>query len=237
MNLTKSQILSLSIVVLAMGYILSVLFKLNGLQTISRGMIFPLFVLLYFLQSKTKNIFFAGFLILFSISESIYAFCPGNNYIYYFCNTMSVLAYLSLAIYFIRRMNVFILFNRFKVFLLVLVICNSYIVYMLNDIILSDPNVNFLTVAFFLECFYNLSILIALSFSLLSYLYHDSKEDLLLFLATACIVFSEVVQVANMYASENNLLAVIYAVLFTAGLALVYAYIISKMNTYYRVLF
>lgn len=223
---------------LAMGYILSVLFKLDGLQTISRGMIFPLFVLLYFLQSKAKNTFFAGFLVLFTISETIYAFYPGNNYIYYyFCNIMSVLAYLSLAIYFIRRMNVFILFRRFKVFLLVLVICNSYIVYMLNDIILSDPNVRFFTVAFFLECFYNLSILIALSFSLLSYLYHDSKEDLLLFLATACIVFSEVVQVANMYASESYLLAIMYAVLFTSGFALVYAYIISKMNTYYRVLF
>jgi len=238
MKTTKLHILSLSIAILAMSYVMSALFDLDTLESFSRGIVFPLFVVLYFLQNRQKNVFFAGFLILFSISEAIFVFYPGNSVIYYyFCNIMSVLAYVSLIVYFLKRMNLLVLLRRFKIFLVVLAVCNTYIVYMLNEIILNGSTVNVFTISFFLESFYNLTILIALSCSLLSYLYHDSKEDLLLFLATACIVFSEMIYVTTLYTVDNYIYGMLYTVFFTAGFALVYTFIVSKINTYYRVLF
>lgn len=238
MNQLKYYGLPTALALLASVYIMSVLFNFETLEFISRGFIFPLFVVLYFIQAKEKNTFFAGFLIFYSLSEIVNVFDSRSLPVYYyFCNVMSVLAYFSLAIYLLTRMSLSVLLQRFKLFVLVLFICNTYILYVLNDMVLADVAVQLWTPNFYLEFFYNLSILVVLSLALLSYLYHDSKEDLLLFLGTLCIVFSEMIHVASLYILDTYMLSVLYAILFTAGLGLVYGYITSKMNTYYRILF
>ncbi|WAC02048.1 hypothetical protein N7U66_19975 [Lacinutrix neustonica] len=118
----------------------------------------------------------------------------------------------------------------------VLIGFNLYTIFFLNQMILSDSAIEIYTLNFFLECTYNVCILLILSISLLNYLYHDSKRGLLLFLASVCIVFSEMVQVAYIFVSADYLLNVVYALLLVTGFYIVYVYIVSKINAYYKIL-
>ncbi|TYC17938.1 hypothetical protein ES677_00765 [Bizionia gelidisalsuginis] len=238
MNISKSQIISVILAILAVAYVLSVVFKLKEIPIFSRALIFPLFVVHYFLQSKKTDYFFLGFLVLFSMSEILIIFDAVDSFpSYYVGNGMCILAYFSLALFFIKKISFLVLFNRFKTFVTVLLVLSSYIVYVLNSIVLDESGIHVWSIDFFLESFYNLSITMVLSLSLLNYLCRDSKDDLLLFLATACIVFSEMVHLASFYISEVYILGLTNAILLTAGFSLVHFYITSKVNTYYRVLF
>ena len=95
--------------------------------------------------------------------------------------------------------------------------------------VLEDESLKVNTLEFLFEGLYNFCILLVLSFSLLYYLYHDSRRGFLLFLASACIVFSEMVQVAYIFIAADYVLNVIYSLLLIVGFYFIYMHIESKI--------
>ena len=81
------------------------------------------------------------------------------------------------------------------------------------------------------EVFYNLLILLILSKSLLYYLYTETKQALLLFLACVCIVFSEMIQVAYFFITEEIFLKIGYIVLMAIGFGFIYFYTLLEIKS------
>ena len=91
--------------------------------------------------------------------------------------------------------------------------------------ILEDPKVETSSLEFVTNVIYNVFIQLVLSLALIHYLYHQTKQSLLLFLASVCIVFSEMVQVAYLFISSEQILEIIYSMLMGLGFYFLYVYI------------
>lgn len=238
MKINSLQIVSGFIIVLASVFLTGVVFNVEVLSNYSRAFILPFFVYLYFSQSETKSINFAAFLVSVSIAEFSKIFWDFDYALFSnLSNVFYVIGYINLLIYMIRSINFELLFKKFKIHIAVLSVFNLYIIFVLNNMIAADDSIQVYSFNFLIECSYNVCVLLILSFSLLNYLYHDSKRGLLLFLASVCIVFSEMMQVAYIFVNDNYALNLAYSILLIAGFYLVYIYITSKINKYYKVLF
>ncbi|WP_044398691.1 hypothetical protein [Lacinutrix sp. Hel_I_90] len=237
MKTNKLKIVSAIIAVLCCIFLYGVLFGKDTLSNYSRAFILPFFVYLYFLESETKSRYFAGFLIAWSIGELAKIFGSFDYALFSKVSNMAyIFGYINLIIYMLRSMKITVLLEKFKTPMVVLVGFVLYTIFFLNQMILADSAIEVYTFNFLLECTYNVCILLILSISLLNYLYHDSKRGLLLFLASVCIVFSEMVQVAYIFVAADYLLNVVYALLLVTGFYVVYVYIVSKINAYYKIL-
>ncbi|WP_141675572.1 hypothetical protein [Formosa haliotis] len=78
-----------------------------------------------------------------------------------------------------------------------------------------------------LEFVYYTVLLSLLSSAFLNFLYKDSNESLLLFAGSLCIVFSEVIQYAFFYVSEETILNVMCYALLVFGFLFFYIYAIQ----------
>ena len=238
MKITKLQLVTVLLMAVTSVFLVGVLLNLETLTNISRALILPFFVYLYLTQSETKSKHFAVFLMSFAFAECIKVimYLDASN-LYSLCSVAYIFGYLNLLVYIAKSVNYKKLMTKFKLPIIILIVFNGYLVLALNQMILAENTIEVYTFNFLIECAYNICILLVLSFSLLNYLYHDSKKGLLLFLASVCIVFSEVVQVAYLFVSSEYILSVAYALLLIVGFYLVYAYIVSKINRFYKVLF
>jgi hypothetical protein len=209
----KSKIL---VVLLVFTYVLFVIFEFSGnnkeLATQFESLIVPLVALRYFLFVKRKNVFFTMFLVFFAVSDLIALLfrsvlfeitSPYYEYAYYICNPLYVLAYFMLFFMLCKSINFKYIFNNLKIHLLVLIILDAYLIYVLHAI--EKPTIK-TTIVYLLENTYNIIILVVLATALLNYFYRDNEKALFLFFGVLCIVFSEVIDVANIYISESNLL-------------------------------
>jgi len=122
------------------------------------------------------------------------------------------------------------LLKNLKMHSLVLLILNIYIVYVLQMII--DQRIPEGGHGYVLEMLYNSVILLLLSTSLLNYFYRDNKKSLYLFIGSLCIVFSEVISVAYLYVTKQELLD--FFALSLALLAFYFFYQQSKINNTQR---
>lgn len=223
---------------LAFVFLFGAIFNFEIVSNYSRALILPFFVCLYFIESERKSFYFATFLISCSLAELSKIFWDFNYSLFSTVSNIGyIIGYSSLLFYMAKSINYSILFKKFQVPIIVLTVFNIYLIYTLNQMILADETIKTYTFSFVLECFYNICVLLILSVSLLNYLYHDSKRSLLLFLASVCIVFSEMVQVAYIFVSSAYVLSIVYSILLFTGFLLVYIYITSKINKYYKVLF
>ncbi|WP_290697488.1 hypothetical protein [Lacinutrix sp.] len=238
MKITKLQLVTGLLIALTTLFLVGVLFNLETLTNLSRTFILPFFVYLYFIESETKSKHFAIFLISCALADCI-------KFVSYLeaidlsnlSSSVYIIGYLNLLVYIARSVNYKKLLFKFKFPIIVLTIFNGYLIFMLNQMIIADSTIEVYTFNFLIECVYNICILLVLSFSLLNYLYHDSKKGLILFLASVCIVFSEMVQVAYLFVSSEYILNVAYSILLIVGFCLVYIYIVSKINIYYKMLY
>ncbi|WP_452223023.1 hypothetical protein [Lacinutrix chionoecetis] len=238
MKITKLQFITGLLITLACSFLIGVLFNLHTLSNYSRALVFPLFVYLYLVESDRKSTNFAVFLIACAVAEFSRIFWQFDyNLVSKITNIAYVFGYANLLIYIARSINLGILIKKFKLPIIVLTVFNVYLILALNQMILADDTLEVYTLNFLIECTYNVCILLVLSFSLINYLYHDTKRGLMLFLVSVCIVFSEMVQVANLFVNSGYILNVVYSMLLIAGFYLVYIYIMTKMNTYYKMLF
>ena len=188
--------------------------------------VFPLFAYLYYGLTKEHNHFFGFFLIGFSIVEMLKIVFNGNELIgVYGANYLIIATYLSLIIFLVKDWEIKKIFKDFKLPMIVLVVFNVYIIYALNEMILEDPKVETSSLEFVTNVIYNVFIQLVLSLALIHYLYHQTKQSLLLFLASVCIVFSEMVQVAYLFISSEQILEIIYSMLMGLGFYFLYVYI------------
>ncbi len=230
MKLTKFNIVSIILVVLVILVMVGRVFDVPMLSDYSWILVFPLFAYLYYGQAKQNNHFFGFFLIGFSIVEILKTVTYGYSQFlsYYVANYLAIASYASLLIFLIKDFNIKLLFKAFKLPLIVLAIFNTYIIYVLNQMIMQDEAIVIYSMDFAIEVAYNVLILLVLSLSLVHYLYHETKQGLLLFLASVCIVFSEMVQVAYLFISSEQLLQIAYTSLIGVGFYFLYMYIKLK---------
>jgi hypothetical protein len=211
-------------------YILFVVFQFSGSDLIAqnlRSLIFPAVALTYFLCTKEKSIFFVLFLVFYSLSELLDLISNKINYdVYYLLgNLLYISSYLMLFIKICKSINLWHVIKNYKIHLVVLTVLNIYIVYVLQIII--DPHLEF-SYEYFIEMGYNIMMLLLLSSSLLNYFYRDNKKSLYLFIGSLCIVFSEVISVAYLYVTKQNLLSFLAVSL--ALLAFYFFYQQSKLD-------
>ncbi len=216
-------------------YALFAVFQFSGNDFIAfnlRSLIFPFFALTYFMTVKEKSIFFNLFLIFYSISELLALVSDklSHDVDYFLGNSLYILAYLMLLINICKSISLIHLLKNFKIHLVVLTALNIYIVYVLQRII--DPHVE-LSYEYFVEMVYNIIVLLLLSSSLLNYFCRDNKKSLYLFVGSLCIVFSEVISVAYLYVTKQNLLNFLAVSL--ALLAFYFFYQQSKLNNEERI--
>lgn len=203
--MNKSKIL-IGLVLLL--YLLYVVFQLSGLEPIAekvRCFIFPVIALTYFLFVKEKSVFFALFLVFYALSDILYIFSDsiGHEIDYFIGNYLYILAYIMLLIKICKSISLIHLLKNLKIHTLVLLILNIYIVYVLQVIINQRIGEGH---GYVLEMLYNTVTLLLLSASLLNYFYRDNKKSLYLFIGSLCIVFSEVISVAYLYVTKQELL-------------------------------
>lgn len=229
MKLTKFNLVSIILVILVILTVTGRIFSAPNLSDYSWILVFPLFAYLYYSQTKQTNHYFGFFLIGFSLVEILKIVFYGNDTMaYYVANYLVIATYASLIIFLVKDFNFKLLFKQFKLHLVVLLFFNAYIIYVLNQMIMQDAQLSVYSLDFIIEVAYNVLILLVLSLSLIHYLYHETKQGLLLFLASVCIVFSEMVQVAYLFISSEYLLQIVYFALIGVGFYFLYEYIKIK---------
>lgn len=226
MKLTKFNVVSMCLVILVLFILTGRIFDMPIMSDYSWIFVFPLFAYLYYGLTKEHNHFFGFFLIGFSIVETLKIVFSGNELIgVYGANYLIIATYLSLIIFLVKDLDIKKIFKDFKLPMIVLVVFNAYIIYALNEMILEDPKVETSSLEFVTNVIYNVFIQLVLSLALIHYLYHQTKQSLLLFLASVCIVFSEMVQVAYLFISSEQILEIIYSMLMGLGFYFLYVYI------------
>ena len=81
---------------------------------------------------------------------------------------------------------------------------------------------------YLVEIVYNTVIMLLLTITLINYISRYTKKAMNLLLGALCIVFSEVIQVAYYYVSDQNILNVVYSILLVVAFA--FFYIQSSLN-------
>lgn len=225
MNLTKSNILIASIILLCFSFALCQFQEEYFISTISKSLIVPLFTLLYFINVKNKSSYFTWFLVLFSISDissfiGYYLNTTQALDIYYILgNTLYIVAYILLIFEVVKGLSVKKVIKNYKLHLLVLGLLNVYIVYVLLNIVNPVFSNSYLV---YVELVYNVVMLLLLSFALIAYFYNDSKRSLLFFLGSLCIVFSEFIQIAYFYIVDQDMLNFTSTILFVLAFSFYY---------------
>lgn len=209
-------------------FTICVLLDYSLLANIAKAFIFPVYLYAYLRRSSQKNKYFIFFLLGFSLT-GIHAVINQLDSGIYSCigSIPIVMAYFFLLIFLMERLRIKHLIRHFGGYLAILAIFNVYVVFTLNQMMIEDEYLQDTSWEFVFECVYNLFVVLVLSLSLLNYLYDDTKKNLLLFLAIACIAFSEMVQIVYIF-SDAKILKIPYSLLLVTGIYFIYTYIESK---------
>ncbi|RMZ50904.1 hypothetical protein EB822_05850 [Flavobacteriaceae bacterium PRS1] len=228
------KLLLIFIILLAIVFIGLQVFELQAVVDYVRPIILPLLALLYYLAKKEKSSNFFYFLLFYSIGEisslfSYYAQYSNfmNDLLYYGGNILFITAYVFLILEILKPMNIKKIFNRFTTYILILAALDIYSIILVTDIAIKSE----LLSGFFdylTEIVYNTVIMLLLTITLINYISSHTKKAMNLLLGALCIVFSEVIQVAYYYVSDQNILSIAYSVLLV--LAFTFFYIQTNLS-------
>jgi hypothetical protein len=228
------KLLLIFIILLAIVFIDLQVFELQAVEDYVRPIILPLLALLYYLAKKEKSSNFFYFLLFYSIGEisslfSYYAQYSNfmNDLLYYGGNILFITAYVFLILEILKPMNIKKIFNRFTTYILILAALDIYSIILVTDIAIKSE----LLSGFFdylTEIVYNTVIMLLLTITLINYISSHTKKAMNLLLGALCIVFSEVIQVAYYYVSDQNILSIAYSVLLV--LAFTFFYIQTNLS-------
>jgi len=214
----QTKILLGLIIVLTISFIVFQIFNLNQIAMISRAFILPLVTVLYYLKTKERKSYFFYFLLLYSIPEIIEPLISLSNSTlignirYYVGNILYVTAYIFLILEILRLMNLKKIFKRFPVPIVILIALDVYSVILVSDTSFSSGYFEGLFENI-VEILYNITIMLLLTVTVINYMNRHTKKAMNLLVGAICIVFSEVIQVAYYYVSNENILSVMYSVL------------------------
>ncbi|GAL65733.1 hypothetical protein [Jejuia pallidilutea] len=186
------------------------------------ALLLPIITLAYFCTVKHRSIFFVLFLVFYSISDLMIIISDNLTYHedYFIGNTLYILAYISLTIEIGRNLSLKYTFKNNLFSIIVLFILNTYIAYVLSQIV--NPYLE-LGAEYVLEIVYNISMLMILSLGLLNYFYKNNRKAFYILIGALCIVFAEVINIAYMYVSHQNLLNFLTISLGLVGFYFLYA--------------
>lgn len=205
---------------------------------ITRSFIVPLLTFLYFFKNKGKTSYFFFFLLFFSIAESLVWMENYDNfkigtlnvsfYHFYIGNLSSITAYIFLILEILKSYSFKSVIDKFPVHIMILFVLDIYTIYLVSETAFRSPNFVY-NVDKIIEVIYNGVVMFLLTVALMGYINRDSKKAMNLLLGSLCLVFSEILQVATFYVSENNtLLGVSYIILLI--FAFTFLYVQSDMS-------
>ncbi|MDN3665438.1 hypothetical protein ACFFU1_15800 [Algibacter miyuki] len=204
------------VVLVLIVYALFVFFEFSGnedMASILETFIVPIITVRYLLYVKSRERFFLLFMVLYSLSDLVrfaghfIHFNRGSMFFqtrYYLGNILSISAYAMLLVMLLKSLSIKYVLRHCRIHLLVLSALNVYLIYVLQAI--QEPGIIY-NIDYYFECLYNVMMLLLLSVSLLNYFYRDNEKSLFLFCGVLCIVFAEVILVANIFISKSNLLS------------------------------
>lgn len=191
-----------------------------------------IYAVLLFLQFKNKSkahvitLSLVFFLFAEILSASISAEYLGA--IYHSVNGLYIIAYSCLIYFLFTRLDISLVWQKLKYFILVLSAFLAFFMFYLNDIMLDERGMVLWSFSFFIETLYNFIILLLLVLSFINFLYYDSKKGLLLFLACILLVFSEMIQLTYIYIINNEFLFILMSVFRVLGLFAMYYYVQTR---------
>ena len=231
----KTKTLLGLIIVLAISFIFFQVLNQNEIVDIVRSFILPLVTILYYLKTKDSKSNFFYFLFVYSISEfiGVFSYFAYDSFIisdimFYSGNLLYITAYIFLILEVLKSMNLKGIFRRFSVHIAILFAFDIYSVVLVSEIeVQSDDLIGL--VDYTLVILYNTVIMLLLTVTLVNYLSRDSKKAMNLLLGALCIVFSEVIQGAYFYVSNDmTILSVVYSILLI--IAFYFFYLQSSMS-------
>jgi len=232
MRLTKT--LLGFIIILAISFIGFQIFKMDEISMVVRSLILPLLAVLYYLKTKDTRSYFFYFLLCYSISEffGIFTYVPNTPIIvdqmmYYGGNGLNIIAYMFLILEVLKSMELKKIWSDYPVHIFILLALDIYSVILVSQVSVSSGYF-VASMEYVIEILYNTVMMVLLTVTLINYISRDSKKAMNLLLGALCIVFSEVIQVAYYYVSEQNIFIVVYSILLV--LAFGFFYIQSSMN-------
>lgn len=166
----------------------------------------------YFMNSKNTKEYLLGFLFFHFLAEfvSITRIIPDFNLLYSIINFSYIISYSSLIYLLSIDVDFSELWRKFKGFIVILSVFALSALYYMHDIMFSEEEI--LIYPLVVDTSYNIVVVVLLCFSFLSYVYHDSKKQLILFLVCLSFSFSEVAQLAHIYLSNSYILFVLFSV-------------------------
>ncbi len=205
---------------------------------ITRSFVLPLLTLLFFFKNKKKTSYFFFFLLFFSLAESIVWTENYDNlnigkinvsyYNFYIGNISSIVAYIFLILEILKSYSLKNVIDKFPVHIIILFVLDIYTIYLVSETAFRSPNFVYI-IDKIIEVIYNGVVMFLLTVALMGYINRDSKKAMNLLLGSLCLVFSEILQVATFYVSENNIiLGVSYIILLI--FAFTFLYVQSDMS-------
>jgi hypothetical protein len=224
----KVKILLGFAIILSIGFIGLQIFEQDVLVNYLRPVILPILVVTYCISKKEKSSNFFYFLLFYAIAEllGLFSYFAMQSYfidslLYYGGNMLYITAYVFLILQIVKPMNIKNIFNRFPAYVLILIVLDIYSIVLVSDIAIKS-DLLYGTYDYLIEIAYNSVIMLLLTLTLINYISRYTKKAMNLLLGALCIVFSEVIQVAYFYVSDQNILSVAYSILLVVAFAFFY---------------
>jgi hypothetical protein len=188
-------------------------------------------VVIYAINVKDKHPLFFAFLIVFALAEIFnYITWVGNfdvdpnfDYFYFIGNGLYVLAYTFLIFRILAGINILDAIAKFPFQIFLLVVLSVFVVQIITETTKKELN----PLEYNIELLYNAVLMFLMSLSLINYIYKDSKKSINLLIGSICIVFSETLQLAYFYISDENVLNLLCSLFFVA--AFLFFYLQSRL--------
>jgi hypothetical protein len=148
---------------------------------------------------------------LFSVSEllDLSSLIFPNEMIYFYGNAFYITAFTFLTIEIFFQINFKEFFKKYLIEIIILCLLDVFSIYLITNLSGFEPN----ELEFYVELLYNTSIMVLVSLALLNYISRATQKSMYLLIGSACIVFSEVLQVAYFYVSDKEMFIDIYSIL------------------------
>ena len=192
-----------------------------------------LLTVLYCRSTEIKSTYFFWFLIASTLGHLLgYSAYYGPqisesqiDFYYYGANILFIISYIFLIIRILRRLDFKKVCSGLCVPIIILVVldvfCVSIVSSTTESILSVQENI--------LEYVYNAVVMTLLSVALINYMYRNDNKSMLFLIASICIVFSEIIQLAYYYILlEDNNLGFIYSLLLIV--AFIFFYLQSQLD-------
>jgi hypothetical protein len=182
--------------------------------------------LFYSRTTERKSKFFFWFLATFTLAHAFnclayylpYLQDGEVDYPYYGTNILYILSYIFLIIKILKDLDLRHVFSELSVSILILLVLDVFCVIMVTAT--AEDVLSFYQYS--LELVYNGVIMALLSVALINYMYRNDNKSMYFLVASMCIVFSEIIQLAYFYILDESSLGYIYSFLLVVAFSFFY---------------